>query len=169
MGLQPRVDPLIIELVNGASHDEQDIRDSMVNALSMVTISGGQNSGSAARQMIAELVQNTLQEPGKDYFNAAIARTLAAMLTHDMSQAEPLLASILEGKATPLSSMTILECVERAPEQLYQTGSSKVVSRILRNVINEHPGIARPAREARDLLKKTAPWSADDDVQVRLA
>lgn len=169
MALQPRIDPLVTELVNGCSHDEQDVRDAMSNALGQVIRSGGGNMTPPARSAVAGLVRATLEEPSKESFNNGIARTLAGMLLHRMSEADPLIQMLLEGKASPLSSVSILECLETAPSQLYESNPSRVTSRILKNVVNEHPGVARPAREARELLKKTQPWSEDEDVQSRLA
>ena len=152
MSLQPRIDPLITELVNGCSHDEPDVRDAMSNALGQVVRSGGANMTPPARTAVAGLVRATLEEPGKEAFNNGIARTLAGMLLHRMNEAEALIQMLLEGKATPLSSTAIVECLETAPSQLYETNSSRITSRILKNVVNEHPGVARPAREARELL-----------------
>lgn len=169
MGLQPRIDPLITELVNGASHDEQEVREAMANALGLVILSGGQNIGPAARESIAELVRATLEEPGKENFNNAIARVLAAMVKHDMPQAEALVAMCVESKGTPISSVSLLQCLEMAPEQLYKHNPARVAQRVLKNIISDHPGTARPAREAKELLKKTEPWSLDEDLQAKLA
>ena len=168
MGLQPRIDSLISELVNGASHDEQDVRDAMMSALSAVIASGGNNMGTAARLAVAELVRASLEEASREARNGSIARTIAAMLRHGMSEATPIVVSLLEDKATPLRSVSILECLEIAPKQLYdQVPPTRVVSRILESIVNEHPGIARPAREAKEMLKKTEPWLDDDEVQAR--
>ena len=169
MGLQPRIDPLITELVNGCGHEEQEIRDSMANALAAVLLSGGKNVGPAAEVQVAELIRATMEEPSKEGFNNSISRCLAALLLHEKGHAEPLARNLWETPATPMTSSAILLCLEIAPEQLYKIDPSRMVSRILKNVINEHTGIARSAREARDLLKKTAPWSENEDVQSRVA
>lgn len=170
MGLQPRIDPLITELVNGAAHDEAEVRDAMVNALGAVVTSGGANMGPPSREAVANIVSQTLEEPGKEAFNAGVARILAGIVLHSMPQAEPMLSTVLETKASQFSSLCLLTCLENAPQQLYNiVPPSKVVGRILKNVISDAPGVARPAREARDLLKKIAPWSKDEDIQARLA
>lgn len=170
MGLQPRIDPLITELANGAGHDEAEVRDAMVNALGAVVASGGANMGPAARDLVANLVQNAADEPGMEAYNAAVARILAAMVQHSMTHAEPLLSMILETKASHFNSICLAACVERAPQQLYtMTSPSKVVGRILKNVISDVPGVTRPAREAREMLKKVSPWSEDEEIQARLA
>lgn len=170
MGLQPRIDPLITELVNNASHEEQEVRDAMVNALGAVVASGGANMSPPARDLVANLITQTLEEPSKEAYNAGVARTLAAMVLHNMPQAEPMLSTVLETKATQFSAICLLTCLEIAPEQLYKIAPpSKVVGRILKNVISDAPGVARPAREARELLKKVAPWSEDEEIQARLA
>jgi hypothetical protein len=170
MGLQPRIDPLITELVNGAGHEDAEVREAMVNALGAVVASGGANMGPAARDMVAHLVSQTMDEPGKEAFNAGIAKTLAGMVLHMMPQAEPPLTTVLETKASQFSAVCLVTCLEVAPEQLYKlVPPSKTVGRILKNVIADQPGVARPAREARELLKKTSPWSEDEEIQARLA
>lgn len=171
MSLQPRIDPLIAELVNGATgHEEQEVRDAMAGALWQVVLSGGKNIGSAAREQVAEIVRNTLAEPLKEGYNNSIAKTLAGMVLHEMPQAEALVATLLEGRASTVSTTALLQCVELAPEQLYKINSPmKVTTRILKSVINEHTGISRTAREARDLMKKTSPWSEDEEVQAKVA
>lgn len=169
MAHQPRIDPLITELINGSSHDEQDIREAMVNALGLVVQSGGANIGPAARDALADFLRISVEEPGRDNYNAAVARIVAGAVLHEMPQAATVVTSIVEGKANPLTSAAILQCLETAPEQFYRHDSARIVNRVLKNVINEHTGIARPAREARDLFKKTAPWSGDEEVQSRVA
>lgn len=169
MGLQPRIDPLVTELVNGCSHEEQEIRDSMASALAAVLLSGGKNVGPVAEGQVADLIRETLEQPSKEGFNSNVSKSLAALLLHAKGHAEPLTRGLWEMPATAMSSSAILLCLEIAPAQLYKIDPARTVSRVLKNVINEHTGIARSARDARDLLKKTAPWSQDDDVQNRLA
>jgi hypothetical protein len=60
---QPRVDPLITELVGGVRAAEKDIAPSIVQALAAVCSSAGKNIGPAARTSIVELVEEAFAEP----------------------------------------------------------------------------------------------------------
>ena len=89
MAHQPRIDPLVTELVNGTSHDDLEVCEAMANALAAVVLSGGANMGTAAREAAADVVRAALAEPGREAFNGHVARVLAAMLQHKMPQATP--------------------------------------------------------------------------------
>jgi hypothetical protein len=54
---QPRVDPLITELIGGVRAGEGDVATSMVQALAAVCNSAGKNIGAAARGSIVELIE----------------------------------------------------------------------------------------------------------------
>lgn len=55
------------------------------------------------------------------------------------------------------------------PEVLYEHDAQKTVARVLGNAgSGMAPTIARPAREAKELLKERKPWSEDAEVTARL-
>jgi hypothetical protein len=59
--------------------------------------------------------------------------------------------------------------IDTAPAILYEIDATETVTRVLKNAASSSPpSIARPAREARELLKGRSPWREDDDVQSRL-
>lgn len=60
---QPRVDPLITELVGNVRSAEKDIAPSVVQALAAVCASAGKNIGAAAKGAIVELVEEAFAEP----------------------------------------------------------------------------------------------------------
>lgn len=62
MKSQPRVDPLIIELVTGAKNNEDSIAASLVLSLAYVIRSVGENVGEKARESCVELVSDAFRE-----------------------------------------------------------------------------------------------------------
>lgn len=59
---QPRVDPVITELITGAKGNEEAIAASLVRALANVIRSGSQNVGEKARESCVELVSDAFRE-----------------------------------------------------------------------------------------------------------
>lgn len=59
---QPRVDPVITELITGAKSNDDSIASSLVNALANVVQSGSQNVGEKARESCIELVSDAFRE-----------------------------------------------------------------------------------------------------------
>lgn len=60
---QPRVDPVVTELINGArGNDDEAIAASLVRALAGVVKSGAQNMGEKAREACVELVSGAFHE-----------------------------------------------------------------------------------------------------------
>lgn len=62
---QPRVDPLINELVTSAKGAEGDIQESIVLALAAVLASGGKNAGVESKKGVMEFVKEELDEQNK--------------------------------------------------------------------------------------------------------
>jgi hypothetical protein len=104
-------------------------------------------------------------------YNLAIARVAAAFALHDSMAIEPL-GDYLYGEtpATQLSSFTLREIIDTAPQAFYDLGCvEQVVTQVLANAAGTSPpSIARPARDARELLKEREPWASDEEVQSRL-
>ena len=63
MRSQPRVDPVVTELVAGAKTPDNAIAASHVNALAHVVKSAGQNVGEKAREACVELVSDAFRDP----------------------------------------------------------------------------------------------------------
>jgi hypothetical protein len=75
---------------------------------------------------------------------------------------------VLQGSPpSVLSSLIILHTVEDAPKLFY---SLECVPAVLRRVVESIgepvPGISRPAREAKELIKTTPPYCDDDAVHA---
>ena len=59
---QPRVDPVIIELIGGAKNNEESITGSFVLALANVVQNGGSNVGEKAKELCVELIFDAFKE-----------------------------------------------------------------------------------------------------------
>ncbi|KZO93854.1 ARM repeat-containing protein [Calocera viscosa TUFC12733] len=168
MALQTRVDPVVTELMTGARTGEPEIRSSMAVALAAVVKSAGKAVGEAARAALLELVSDTFADPGSEPYNSAIADLFAALALHDEELTRSLAEEQLTQQTPPsaLASLSIVSFLETVPDAFY---TYNIVLGVVRNVqvsINlDTPAISRPAREARELLKSTAPYADDDDVQ----
>lgn len=62
---QPRVDPLVTELTNLASTEEGDVRDSVVNGLANVVLSGGKNLSDGSKNAILEVLGEAFADTNK--------------------------------------------------------------------------------------------------------
>ena len=62
MRSQPRVDPLITELIGAVRSSEEPITASMMGALAQVVGSAGNNVGQKARESCVELIENAFKE-----------------------------------------------------------------------------------------------------------
>jgi len=65
---QPRVDPVVTELITGAKSNDDAVAGSFVLALSYVIKSAGENVGEKAREASLELVSDTFKELHDGYF-----------------------------------------------------------------------------------------------------
>lgn len=102
----------------------------------------------------------------------AIARLVAAVAQHDAPSLTFIIDSFLlttDLPPTQLSSVTLRELIDTAPTVLYEHDAHRTVARVLGNAgAGMAPSIARPAREARELMKEREPWSADKEVVEKL-
>lgn len=108
-----------------------------------------------------------------DAYNNAIGKVVAALAVHEPSLIESIVNSYLVSDhlpATPLSSITLRSLIDQAPQALYDLDVvDAAVAAVLRNASpSSAPNIARPGRDARDLLKEREPFASDDDVQSKL-
>ncbi|ORY90168.1 ARM repeat-containing protein [Leucosporidium creatinivorum] len=169
---QARVDPVITELSNLAATEEGEIRDSVVNGLANVVWSAGKNMGEGSKSSALDLVSEAFADTNKEGYNVAIARLVSALALHDPSSLTFIIDSFLLSSDLPptqLSSITLRELIDTVPSVLYEHDAQKTVARVLANAgSGMAPTIARPAREAKELLKERKPWCEDADVTARL-
>ncbi|CDZ97184.1 Protein containing adaptin N-terminal region [Phaffia rhodozyma] len=153
---QTRVDPLITELVAGCRTSEPEIASSMAHALASVCMTAGKNLGAGSKSAIEELIGETFETPGHDAFNEAIARVVAGLTLYDNESAQPVFESLIfPSPPSPVSSQVILALANTVPT-IFETLDvrEQVVKKLLSSIaVFDNPSIARPAREARDVLK----------------
>ncbi|CAK5273992.1 unnamed protein product [Mycena citricolor] len=155
---QPRVDPVITELLTGVRTSDDQIGASLVLALASVVKNGGQNVGEKAKEACIELLMEQFREPHEDTYAQAVGELLCALST-EPDLIRPVVESYLVGgtPATIMSSYTILALLsaEDAEENVFQTlGLLKsVAQKVQESAASDRIFVARPAREARDLLK----------------
>jgi len=165
---QPRVDPLITELIGGVRTAEKEVAPSVVNALAAVCSSAGKNIGAAAKTSIIELVEEAFMGGHNEPYNSAIGAVVAGLAKHDAETIRPIVDTFLGAQTPPtaLVSVCILSVLEGAPDAFATLGVSEdIVRKVQASVSSDSAAIARPAREARELLR-TLP--AYGDVQALL-
>ncbi|GAA5862432.1 hypothetical protein JCM1840_004179 [Sporobolomyces johnsonii] len=172
---QPRVDPLVTELVNLASTEEGEVRDSVVNGLGNVVLSGGKNLGEASVSSVVDLISEAFAETPKESYATAIARLVASLSAHAPSSLDFIYTSFLLPSSTSslpptqLSSLAIRELVDTAPAVLYELDKDATVEMVLKlSAGGGNPALARPARETKELMKEREPWRDDEGIMSRL-
>lgn len=79
MKSQPRVDPVITELIAGAKSNDDSIAASLVLALAYVVRNGSANVGEKAREACIELVADGFKETHEESYVQALAKLFAAL------------------------------------------------------------------------------------------
>ncbi|KAI0628364.1 ARM repeat-containing protein [Trametes polyzona] len=168
---QPRVDPVVTELLTGARSNDDAIAASLLLALARVVRSAGTNVGEKAREACAELIAEAFKEQHEEPFYRSVAAVFASLSIFP-EVVKSIVSSYLVAGTPPsvLSSHCILAVLspddddepQEGPNVFQQLGVLRsVAQKALESAANEKPSIARPAREARDLLKA----SGDDALQ----
>ncbi|RPD57344.1 ARM repeat-containing protein [Lentinus tigrinus ALCF2SS1-7] len=171
MKSQPRVDPVVTELVTGAKSNEDEIAASLVLALSRVVRSAGANVGEKAREACAELITEAFKEQHEDTYYRSVAAVFAALSIFEDLVKPIITAHLVAGTPQSVLASHCIRAVVAPDEEEDETEGPNVFQKlgVLRKVAqkaqesaaNEKPSIARPAREARDALKA----SGDDALQ----
>ncbi|CAL1711997.1 unnamed protein product [Somion occarium] len=159
---QPRVDPVVTELITGVKNNDDSIASSLVLALAYVVSNGDANIGEKAREACMDIVAEAFKEHHDESFVQSTAALFAALASHP-----DLLRPIVEAHlvaGTPQSALAS-HCIAAvlSPSEDGQNKDTtlfhdlsvlpSVSRKIQESVANEKPSISRPAREARDLLK----------------
>lgn len=154
---QPRVDPLITELIGGVRSAEPDIASSVVVALAAVCASAGKNIGPAARASIIELAEEAFMDGHNEQYNVAMGSTLAGLAKHDPEAIQPVVDTFLAAPTPPtaLVSIAIRSILEGAPDAFADLGVEEdIAKKILASVGSDRTAISRPARDARDVMRE---------------
>jgi len=170
---QPRVDPVITELVAGVKGNDDSIATSFLLALANVMRNASPNVGDKAREACIDIVSEAFEDDHHEHYCEAIGA-----LVSSLSDKPELLRRIVELHlviGTPssiLSSQVILAVVDQDENSGHVDGPNlfqklklmrKVAQKALESAGNEKPFIARPARTARDIIK-----GLDDDTLIGL-
>jgi len=159
---QPRVDPVVTELITGAKSNDDAVAGSLVLALSYVIKKAGANVGEKAREASLELALDAFKEPHDEYYLQSTAALFAALSTYG-DLVDPIVRTYLVAGTPPsvLSSHSILALLttdDGTPPTTVPTPFRSVLSSVARkiqeNIGTEKPNIARPAREAKELLRR---------------
>ncbi|KAJ6518743.1 armadillo-type protein [Mycena sanguinolenta] len=163
MRSQPRVDPVVTELVTGIKSNDDSISSSLILALSNVVKSASQHLGEKARESCVELATDAFREPRDENYALAISELVGALAVYS-ELLRPLVEAYLIGGTPPsvVASHTIVALLTADEEShtsepnLFQKLSllRSVAQKVQESAASDKPFIARPAREARDLLKE---------------
>ncbi|KAI5120166.1 hypothetical protein M0805_008433 [Coniferiporia weirii] len=165
MGSQPRVDPVVTELIAGARGTDDAIAASHVNALAHVVKNAGENVGEKSREACVELVEDAYKESHDDHYVQALASLFAALARFPELLRPAVNKHLLSGTPpSALSSQIILAILSRddeddsadlsAMQNLFQQLDvlPSVSRKIQESIGTDRPSISRPAREAREFL-----------------
>ncbi|KAG8682922.1 translational activator of GCN4, partial [Ceratobasidium sp. 394] len=169
-----RGDVLATELlkeIRAIAFEDEAIAASLVMALASVVKNSGTNVGAASRQAIVELIMESSgrSESGQAHqenYNAAVGQLFAAL--GDQPDVKPIIdAHILANTPiSPLASQLLLAVVQESPQTLITFKcASSAVRKVVQSIGSDQPNVARPAREAKDVLKNSPPWKDDQSVQ----
>ncbi|KAL1746112.1 armadillo-type protein [Schizophyllum fasciatum] len=163
---QPRVDPVVTELIAGVRAADDAIGASLVLALAETVRSAGASVGDKTREAIVELVGDAMRDGHDDHFAQAIGAVLRAASVHFPDAFRDVVETYLvaDTPQTLMSSHAILTVVEDDEEDELLHGQPNlfqklglllgVAQKAIESAGNERPAIARPARLARDIIKE---------------
>ncbi|KAI5995298.1 armadillo-type protein [Pisolithus orientalis] len=168
MRSQPRVDPVVTELINGVHGSEEEIAASYVLALSHVAQNAQAHGGigEKARESCTELLHRAFRETHDDHHTLAMAG-LFVSLSASPESVKPIVSTYLTSGTAPsaLSSQSILAVLASDDSNRLDPSETvfaklgllrSVALKVKESAANERPIISRPAREARESLKEMA-------------
>jgi len=160
MKSQPRVDPVVTELIAGAKTDDDALAASHVNALACVVQNAGPNVGEKAKEACVELVSDAFKYPRDDHYAQAIAALFAA-LSQFPELVKPLIDTcLLSGDPSAVASHAILAALSTEDDGIPNEKNvfqklgimQHIALRVKKFITVDKPSVARPAREAKELL-----------------
>jgi len=164
MAVQPRVDPLVTELITSAKSSDEAIAASLVQALAHVAKSASANLGDGSKAAAAELISDAFRESHDEYYVQAIALLFANLAPFPEFLRTIVDTHIIGSGPSILTSHAIRATIEESPDLFYTLGCVPGIVKQINASIGENPSISRPAREAKELLKITQPYADDDTI-----
>ncbi|CAO1631779.1 unnamed protein product [Parajaminaea phylloscopi] len=145
-----------------------DYPDGSAAGLAQVLLRSEQGSPQidAVKADIVRLIDDSFASSDEERFKTAIADVFAGLARHDADAASDLVRRRVLPADTDatLASLSLASLVEHAPEIAYDFGVATKMAQIVSEFIYAGPAIARPAREARELMKTRNPWASDEAV-----
>jgi hypothetical protein len=105
---QPRVDPVVTELLTGVRSNEEEVAASLVQALAHVVRNGGTNVGDKARESCAELISDAFKESHHGNYHATLPWSLTDGPSEKYNQAAGALFAALATSPSLVESITEL-------------------------------------------------------------
>ncbi|OAV93029.1 hypothetical protein PTTG_02828 [Puccinia triticina 1-1 BBBD Race 1] len=168
---QPRIDPLIVELLGSIqTTDNKEIHESLVSALSAVVASGAANITDAPMNDIVKLIEEIFhEERHSEPLALALSSLVSAVARFKPSRISNVMSFILSNPPTAVGSVCIREMIDNASEALYELGVEQdVVAFVLSHSAGVPPNIGRPLREAKELLSTAPKFCSDERVQSKI-
>ncbi|EPQ55338.1 ARM repeat-containing protein [Gloeophyllum trabeum ATCC 11539] len=159
---QPRVDPVVTELISGARSSEDSIAASLVLALANVIKSAHINVGAKAKEACVDLIQDAFKEDHEDTYVQAIAKLMSSLAPYP-ELLKPIVNTYLVAGTPPSPQALHAILAVLSPEEdggshsdLFQVLGvlRSVAQKVAESCGSDRSSIARPAREARELLKQ---------------
>ncbi|KAF8627766.1 hypothetical protein AX17_006131 [Amanita inopinata Kibby_2008] len=169
MKSQARVDPVVTELINTAKASEDAIAGSLVLALANVVYNASQNIGDKAKEACVEFIADAFREDHEETYYQPLGSLISAMTPFHELLRPVIESNLVVGTPINLASSQVILTI-LSPDEYFIIGDDTqnvfqklsllraVAQKVLQSIGNDRPFIARPAREARDLLK-----NIDDD------
>ena len=168
---QPRVDPLVTELVGLVRTSEKEVQPSVLNALGAVCASAGKNISGPIKSNVVEMVEEAFGEGRSETYNKSVGNVVAGLAISDPESVRPIVETFLAAPIPPsmMTSLVILAILEQAPATFHQLGTVEdVIKKVQSSVSVDSSAIARPARESRDIMRSEHGWKSDEDAQALL-
>ncbi|KZV97501.1 ARM repeat-containing protein [Exidia glandulosa HHB12029] len=172
MKSQTRVDPVVTELIGSVrvsrEAGDEAVAASLVTALAAVAKNCGDNLGQASKDACLELLKEGFRDGGDEYYTQGIASLFSSLARFPNLLQSLVESHVLSGSTSVAVSQTILTSLHdtTASELLYEHSPELVARRVMACVGDERPGVSRPAREAREMMRAEDPWSGDDTVRA---
>lgn len=190
---QPRVEPVVLELVQGVTGaldgeslvpsvagvagaasgaSAVDVGDALAAALAQVVAHAPTDKlSAAARDAVVGVLEHAFhaEEEPRENMKRALADVVAALVRHERAAEGVLQHNVLLPAPVDvqLAALTVRACLEQSPAEFYAlVDEPKRVAELVTAWLGEAPSVARPAREARDLLRHEEPWVYDEGVQA---
>ena len=191
MGLQTRVDPVIVELVQGAraglgessgagtaasaglagaaggAADPADLADSFALALAHVLSNAPvKNVGQTSRDQVVALIDATFEAPAaiRDAFRLGMSEVVGSLVKLDPSLAASVLQKHVVGGGSSdvaLQSQSIRASLEKDAGAVHELGFADEVVKAVMSWISQGSAISRPAKESRELIRNSGAWNAE--------